>query len=234
MRLATWNCQLDLGYKWEAMEALGADVITVQECGSRTEEQAESRGWTCRWQVGRYRKGVAVLARLPDYRIEVRERSEPCLVSTIISGPDGLRLRFVGFWAMTPTHNGEDEYPQQATRMIQQLPDDGVDTVVAGDFNASSRNEHHLKNVDSLAVRGIVNAYNSSHGMDPAAPWHHATSYHHRQPSRPYHMDYVFVPDRWLIESVEVGTFEEYVQRRLSDHVPVIVTVSAGQNGVGS
>jgi endonuclease/exonuclease/phosphatase family metal-dependent hydrolase len=39
-------------------------------------------------------------------------------------------------------------------------------------------------------------------------------------------MDYVFVPERWRLEAVEVGAFEDYTERGLSDHVPVIVTVS--------
>jgi endonuclease/exonuclease/phosphatase family metal-dependent hydrolase len=228
VRLATWNSHSSLGSKWGAVEALDADVITVQECGPGTKDQVEGRtGWTCEWQVGRYRKGVAVLARYP-YEIEIREGAEPCLVSTMISGRNGLRFRFVGFWAMTPTHSEDDGYPQQATRMIEQLPHDGIPTVVAGDFNASSRNVHHLKNVERLAALGMVSAYHSFHDTDHRAPWLHATSYHHWQKSLPFHMDYVFVPDRWLIETVEVGTFENYPGRRLSDHVPIVASLSPG------
>jgi len=204
--------------------------MTIQECGADTCAQATSqRGWTCEWQAGRYRKGLAVLARDP-YRIALRERSQPCLISTIVLGPGELRVRFVGFWAMTPSRGGSDTYPQQATELIGQLPGDGIPTVVAGDFNASWRNAHHLRNVASLAARGLVNAYNSFYELAANARLAHPTSYFQWNRARPYHMDFVFVPESWSIRSVEVGSFEDYPARGLSDHVPVIVSASNGDS----
>jgi hypothetical protein len=217
MRIATWNCETGLHPpSWAAIEALKADVLTVQECLSEACEQAKRLGWTCKWQVGRVRKGVAVLARRP-YRIHTLERSEPCVISTLISGPEGSRFRFVGFWAMTP--HGGDSYPQQATRLIEQLPDDGISTVIAGDFNASSRNAHHLKNVQRLADLQLVSAYHSFHQIDQTGDWPDPTSYHQQHQLKRYHMDYVFVPETWRIQSVKVGSFKDYVERGLSDHV---------------
>jgi endonuclease/exonuclease/phosphatase family metal-dependent hydrolase len=101
-------------------------------------------------------------------------------------------------------------------------------TVIAGDFNASSRNEHHLRNVESLAARGLVSAYHSHRRIEHAGAWADATSYHHRQASSRHHMDYVFVPADWSIRDVEVGSFDEYMGRRLSDHVPIVVSVHPG------
>lgn len=222
MRLATWNCQTGLDSNWGAVEALDADVLVVQECGPGTPAQAaEQDGWTCEWQPGGWDKGLAVLARSP-YRIETKEPSEPFFISTVISGPD--RFRFVGFWAMTPKFAGY-EYPQQATRLIEQLPDDDVPTVVAGDFNAS-KSQPHLTNVRSLAALGLVSAYHAFHSLDHSADEVHATSYHHWQDSRPHHMDFVFVPADWRILSVEVGSFDDYPGRGLSDHTPVLVSIS--------
>ena len=223
MRLATWNCQTSLDSNWDALEELGADVITVQECGSGTTEQAARRdGWTCEWQAGGWEKGLAVLARSP-YRIETREPSEPFAVSSVITGPE--RFRFVGFWAMTESFAGH-LYPQQATRVIEQLPDDGVPTVVAGDFNASKSPEH-LGNARRLAALGLVSAYHAYHDIDHSAEEVHPTSYHRWQESSPFHMDFVFVPAEWRVQSVEVGTFNDYSRPGgLSDHVPVVVSVS--------
>ncbi len=234
MRLATWNCQTGLESNWSVVEELGADVLTIQECGDDTcAEVTSQRGWTCEWQAGRYRKGLAVLAQDP-YRIAVREHSQPCLISTIVVGPGELRFRFVGFWAMTPSRGGTDTYPEQATELIGQLPDDGTPTVVAGDFNASWRNHHHLRNVASLAARGLVNAYNSFYKIADDARPDHPTSYFQWDRARPYHMDFVFVPDSLPIRSVEVGSFEDYPGRGLSDHVPVIVSVSTEAGSAGA
>lgn len=224
MRLGTWNCQTSLGSKWDAVEALNADVLAIQECGPNTRDQVTGHdGWTCEWQMGTYRNGLAVLAHAP-YRIEIREEpSEPFFVSTVVSGPD--RFRFVSFWARTPTFVG-DEYPRQAARLIDQLQHDGIPIVIAGDFNASSRNEDHLGNVEILRSRGLVSAYHSFHGIAHTDAWNDATSYHHRREANPHHMDYVFVPAHWSIKFVEVGTYQDFPGKGLSDHAPVVVTVA--------
>lgn len=221
MRLATWNCQTGLDSNWSAVEALDADVLTVQECGSGTREQAADRGLMCVWHAGGWDKGLAVLVRSP-YVIEAVEPSEPFFISAVIAGPD--RFRFVGFWAMTPKFAGY-AYTRQATRLIEQLPDDGVPTVVAGDFNAS-KSPQHLKNLRRLKALGLVSGYHAWNGVDHKAADKEPTSYFQWRKSRPYHMDFVFVPETWSIRSVDVGTFDDYSRPGgLSDHVPVVVSI---------
>ena len=68
----------------------------------------------------------------------------------------------------------------------------------------------HLANVERLKARGSVSAYHTFYGIDHDGTWQHATSYHQWQESKPHHMDYVFVPEAWSIQNVDVGTFEEY------------------------
>jgi endonuclease/exonuclease/phosphatase (EEP) superfamily protein YafD len=60
---------------------------------------------------------------------------------------DGAQFRFVGFWAMTPSY-AKLSYTRQGTQLLTWLPDDGVSTIVAGDFNAS-KSSPHLGNVAS-------------------------------------------------------------------------------------
>jgi exonuclease III len=233
VRLGTWNCQTGLDANWGAVEALDAHVLTVQECGSNTKAQAEERGWKCEWQPGRWHKGLAVLAR-PPYRIESREASEPTdpfYISTLISGPDSDPFRFVGFWAMSPKDVGIG-YTRQATRLIERLPRDGVPTVVGGDFNAS-KSQEHLANLQSLRALGLTSAYHRFHGVEHSAKEINPTSYYRWRESRPFHMDFVFVPVSWSIEVVDVGTFDHYSQPGgMSDHVPVVVSVSPGPPAV--
>jgi endonuclease/exonuclease/phosphatase family metal-dependent hydrolase len=228
MRLATWNCQTGLGPAWKVIEDLEADVITLQECGPDTLQQVEERdGWTGAWQHGRYEnRGVAVLAHAP-YELDSTEWSDPGMLSALVKGPNPERLRFVGFWAMTPVQ-ADDKDPQQATDLLRKLPDDGMPTVVAGDFNASWKNAHHLRNVEALSERSLVNAYNTFHGIGDDVEPTDPTSYFQWSESRPYHMDFVFVPRLWEIKDVHVGSYADYPGLRLSDHVPVVVTVLAG------
>jgi len=225
MRLATWNSQPGIARNWETIKGFNADILTVQECEPDTKVFVEGNaGWTCEWQVGRHQNGVAVLAR-DTYRIEDVERSGRCYLSTIVGGPDGYRLRFVGFWAMTPT-SPEDDYPQQAKELIEWLPRDELTTVLAGDFNASSRNPQHVRNVASLGARGLVNAYDAFYEAPASYPGDHPTSYHQWDEARPHHMDYVFIPSNWRIEDVQIGTYADYSATKRSDHMPVTVVSS--------
>ena len=120
----------------------------------------------------------------------------------------------------------EDDYPQQAKQLIESLPWDEVATMVAGDFNASSRNDQHVENVAALGARGLTNAYEAVYGVPAAYPGDHATSYHQWKQTQPHHMDYVFIPSGWAVEDVQIGTYAEYAATRRSDHMPVtVVTV---------
>jgi endonuclease/exonuclease/phosphatase family metal-dependent hydrolase len=131
---------------------------------------------------------------------------------------------------MTPT-GVEDTYPQQASDLVDRLPDDDIPTIVAGDFNASWRNDHHLRNVEVLAGRGLVNAYDALHGIPPGGKPEDATSFFRRSELVPHHMDFVFVPMEWWIAAVEIGAFKDYVATGVSDHVPVVVAVSLDPAG---
>jgi endonuclease/exonuclease/phosphatase family metal-dependent hydrolase len=80
----------------------------------------------------------------------------------------------------------------------------------------------------------LVNAYNSFYKIADDGRPDHPTSYFQWNRASPYHMDFVFVPESWSIRSVEVGSFEDYPGRGLSDHVPVIVSVSTEAGGAGA
>jgi endonuclease/exonuclease/phosphatase family metal-dependent hydrolase len=123
---------------------------------------------------------------------------------------------------MTPT-GPEDSYPQQAKELIELLPRDELPTVVAGDFNASSRNAQHVENVASLGARGLKSAYDDFFGAPHTYPGDHPTSYHQWNEGLPHHMDYVFLPSRWKVQDVRVGTYAEYSATKRSDHMPMTV-----------
>ncbi len=75
MRLATWNCQTGLETNWGLVEALNADVLTVQECGPGMAEQvARLDGWTCEYQAGRWGRGLGVLATPHDDEVPAPTR----------------------------------------------------------------------------------------------------------------------------------------------------------------
>jgi endonuclease/exonuclease/phosphatase family metal-dependent hydrolase len=226
MRLATWNCQPGLEAHWDAIDELDADVLAIQEARAGTPDLvAQHEGWTCIWREGKYFPGLAVLVREP-FEIETEEPSEPFAISALVTGPE--RFRFINFWAMTPDNVGGLSYTQQARRIIEQLPREGVPTVVAGDFN-HSKHPPHLENVRELNARGLVSAYHSHHSADHLDEEKEMTRYGGGPDKRAYHIDLVFVPDSWAITNVEVGTYDP--ERLRGDHVPVVVTIGSTQHG---
>ena len=212
------------------MPSLGANVLSLQEFGPETKAEVESmEGWSCEWQKGRYDvKGIAVLAHCPFEIVEV-EFSFPCAISTRIRRPDAADFRFVGFWGMTPIDMPTDDYPMQAREVIHLACADDLPTVIAGDFNAKWLNADHQDNVAALTSHGLVEAYHEFHDMDMASDdWNDATLYWYWSRHRRYHMDYIWLPSDWPVLDVEVGSYETYVEPRISDHVPVAVTVGPG------
>lgn len=141
----------------------------------------------------------------------------------MIDGP--YRFRFVGFWAMSPTSK-TDGYPSQAADLIGRLPSDGLPTWITGDFNASYRNAQHLRNVERLQELGLVSAYDADRALAHHAREPDPTSFHQWQQDQLYHMDYLFVRERWTISEVTIGAFGEYaLPGGVSDHMPIVATI---------
>jgi endonuclease/exonuclease/phosphatase family metal-dependent hydrolase len=106
--------------------------------------------------------------------------------------------------------------------------------VVAGDFNQNSswdrpsRVHNHGRNVELMRQLGLVSAYHHYfkviHGGEP-----HSTHYWHYQTETDsiFHIDYCFVPEGWLkrISRVQLGEVKDWIDTRLSDHVPLVVDV---------
>ncbi len=217
LRLGTWNCPSGLAANWGILEELDVDVVTVQECNHTTVRQARDHGWSCGWLPGPgASKGLAVLARAP---FEITDHSSPepfFIAATIEGGP--MPFTFVGFWAMDPAYAG-GSYVQQGTRLIGHLAADGLPVVVAGDFNAE-KSKGHLRNVEALRELGLVSAYHQHRGLEHTEKEPEPTYFWRWKEDQPFHCDFVFVPATWPIESVTVGTFDDYIGRRhLSDHV---------------
>jgi endonuclease/exonuclease/phosphatase family metal-dependent hydrolase len=102
-------------------------------------------------------------------------------------------------------------------------------TVVLGDFNSNvlwnhlhSPGRNHTALVQACARLGLISAYHHHFGEEHGKETR-ATSYFQWKRSRPYHIDYCFVPGAWAshLVSVEVGSYEQWAD--LSDHRPVIV-----------
>jgi exodeoxyribonuclease III len=224
MRLLTWNlCRGSLHSKGHAVVSLGFDVAVLQEV-SKPHEQAGHVLW-----FGRNpRLGMAVLSS-DQYILRELPRSEdiPELVVPIdVRGPRNFILLAV--WTLRQKHF---RYIRAASKAIDHYSSffDSGPVVMLGDFNANKIwDSHHPPDlnfssmVTRLQQRGLVSAYHH-HRTQAFGSETDATFYLQWNQSKPYHIDYCFLPRTWAddIVRVEVGDFEQW--KTVSDHRPLLV-----------
>ena len=144
-----------------------------------------------------------------------------------VTGPKTFHLLAV--W----DHNDREEGLNKRRGPLLRALDDSSkfcqhdDLVVAGDFNNNplwdkpNGPNNMSKIARELMDRGLESLYHHKTGL-PFGAEVQGTYWHYRK--HPYHIDYIFAPERWLknLISFEIGTFEDWCQTGLSDHVPLI------------
>jgi endonuclease/exonuclease/phosphatase family metal-dependent hydrolase len=102
--------------------------------------------------------------------------------------------------------------------------------VVAGDFNSNkvfdtARIQHtHSGVVSRLESLGVFSAYHAHHREDQGRE-SRPTFYMYRHADKPYHLDYVFLPNAWrsAVREVVVGAHARWEQH--SDHMPLTIDI---------
>ncbi len=229
MRIVTWNCAGALRRKTAAIDALGADVLVVQECedparsGPDYAEWAGSHAWTGILK----HKGIGVFAR-NGATIEILDWDDGGLAHFLPVRIDG-RLDLLAVWtqAVVPsTWSYIGQFWQYLQRHRARL---GPDALICGDLNSNAiwdrktRHWNHSDCVRELDESGFVSLYHLASGERQGAETR-PTFFLHRNPAKPFHLDYVFahsgrVPSEW--SGLRVGDAAEWLT--LSDHMPVII-----------
>jgi endonuclease/exonuclease/phosphatase family metal-dependent hydrolase len=130
----------------------------------------------------------------------------------------------VNLWAHpSPTY---EAFVLDALRAVKESLKAETQLVVVGDFNSTPA---RLRGAHSQLMKvmdedlSLVSAYHAHHSV-PTGGEAHPTHYWQWKQTKPFHIDYVFVPKAWSaqVRSVEVGTFDGW---RDSDHRPVVVDI---------
>ncbi len=242
MRIVVWNCAMRLrGEKLNALEDLQPDIAIVPECESPQRlwgKQPLLAPIPMEWIGDNEHKGLGVLAfngyrikRHPDYGPSLR-----WMLPVDVRGPVNFHLLAV--WAMNhriPRTEDEDlsGQPLEAVEHYCAFLAEGP-ALVAGDFNNNvkwdkgKKATNHAHVVAGLERLGLASAYHVGrgelHGKESLATLHRRD----RKPDGPkYHVEYCFMPLEWCsrLREIEVGAFDAWVGKGLSDHVPLIVDV---------
>ncbi len=244
MRLVTWNCNMALHRKLDALRRLKPDVAVVSECAEPrvVAERAgvETLEADSVW-IGRNRhKGLAVFG-FNGYRLNLDERyqaSHRFVAPVRVEGK--MRFNLLAVWAQNfsagITRKRQPGPMRLALRRYREFLTE-CDAVVAGDLNNNCIWDkpgwlmNHAHTVDVLRHCAMTSVYHHVTGESfgeestPTIYWRNRTKH-----GPTYHLDYIFAPDSWLATecAMQVGTFEDWCGTKLSDHVPLVVDFRYG------
>ena len=217
--------------KREVLYALKPDVAVIPECSQDAAKLCTEDGYSTCWWGEKKNKGLAVIAAKP-WTLEVgRPPTQRWIAPVTVKG--AIDFLLVAVWACPVGQVKELNYIGQVYEAIKKHNhwfSDHLPTVFCGDFNSNAtwdrarKKRNHTAVVTMLEQKDVLSAYHAffseEHGEE-TKPTHY---FWHRK-SKPFHIDYVFLPRKWIpTAKVTVGTYRKW--RSLSDHVPLIVDFS--------
>jgi len=231
LRIVTWNCAMALARKAPSLLALRPDIAVVQECSKKSVDDLQSHGFSGLWFGGANpNKGLAVFCS-KEFSLQAGSKLFGKWVVPVRVHGAMVDFNLLAVWACAVGTNRADNYIGQVFRCLEEHGGwfDKTPVVAAGDFNSNSQwdanrpGRNHTEVVRLFDSHGLISAYHAHHEEKQGTETH-PTYYFYRHQDKPFHIDYVFVPKRWRLRSVEVGSFREW--GHLSDHVPVVIDVS--------
>lgn len=221
MRIVTWNCcRGDTDAKAKLLSWYAPDITLLQECSRQLSADTEA----CLWEGAAEKPGVAIVVGA-GFTV-TRGPRDPMISHSVfpfIVESAQSRLNVVAVWAMP-----EPNYVAAIQAGLDAYGDfiRSGSTIIAGDFNsgptlkASGAAEAHAELCRRLGQDfGLASSFHAATGGVQAVEA--GTYFHKRDKSRPYHIDYCFVPREWASRLlVRLGGVDEYTE---SDHRPIFV-----------
>jgi len=230
VRIVTWNCNGVFRRKLEAVDALNADVLVIQEC----EDPAQSSGDYLKW-AGDYlwtgydkNKGIGIFPRKgqsvepldwpgKEYQLFLPARIDRIhsLIGVWTQNCKPATLSYIGqFWHFMQLNKGRFD----------------LNTCILGDFNSNSRwdSEHatqsHTAAVERFRKLGMGSAYHEFSG-EPQGAERHPTFWFRKNKRTVYHLDYAFLSRPLLskLRNVVIGHSDDWLSS--SDHAPVLLEI---------
>lgn len=230
MRLIVWNCHQGFDRKASLLADLCPDIAVIPECANpslpKLARVLTKYGVTqTAWHGNNQQKGLGVFIFNNFVEAESIET-----LGGMFSIKIDLNLRekigLIALWTQNPG------YVEEAHKTVEEYKNllVGKNVIVAGDFNSnkiwdSKRTLNHSALVMRLRNEfSLESAYHHYFGEEQGQE-SRATLYFTYNEKKPYHIDYVFVPQKWLskIKSVELGEFKTW--KHASDHCPLILEI---------
>ena len=197
------------------------DVVFLQECAP-----AETLPLAGQFAARRIntRKAIALGTPHDGYRlVEARSRARAgqAFVCASVQGP--VSFTALGIWGQTPHYVNDvirtlaayDDVLRSGPSVVMGDLNSGTDLNKPGDPSAG-----HARLLAGFNDLGLVSAYHAFHRVAHGREVH-PTYRHLRNPRRPWHIDFCFVPAGWEgnLKHVDVIDGDDWAGR--SDHLPL-------------
>jgi len=218
--------------KRELLYWLRPDIAVISECSRDSMLLCRREGFDTCWWGENKNKGLGVLVAEP-WALEPGCRPGQKWIAPVrIHGPHEFLL--VSVWACPVGNERERNYVGQIQEAIVRHPKwftAETPTVICGDFNSNTvfdpgrKKRSHSRVVQLLAERGLVSAYHAFFSEPHGAETRPTYYFWHRE-ERPFHLDYIFLPSKWMkcVTDFKIGTHGQW--RPASDHVPIQVDIA--------
>jgi exodeoxyribonuclease III len=240
MRILTWNCQGAFRKKYERIAKLVPDLAVIQEC-----EHPDKLTWkngtppsSLLWFGEKPSKGLGIFSwtDLTFHALEGFDTGIRYCVPLEVSAP--YHFRIVAVWAMDHRKDNLSYSAQvyQAVSLYREFIT-GADTVFLGDFNSSKRTTpksrigNHTTLSTTLDDLWLESAYHHTFHEKQGRETQ-GTFFRGRDVQKPTHIDYAYIPVRWLrrLQKAVVGNPAEWLS--VSDHCPLWVDIQEKEYGV--
>lgn len=232
MKIITWNCNGALRKKIEFLDSFGSDICIIQECEDPSQSNDNNyKKWAENylWVGDNKNKGLGIFAK-SELKIEKLNWEEtyrgqkvkyflPCLVNS--------KLIILGVWAHK-NNSPNFGYIGQFWKYLQINKDKLNDAIIAGDFNSNKiwdqadRWWNHSDVVNELKEIGLESIYHKYLKEDQGRELQ-PTFYLQKNISKPYHIDYVFMPNN-NINDAKINVYNNLHEAlNFSDHLPIVV-----------
>jgi exodeoxyribonuclease-3 len=225
LRFIAWNCHHgSVQARLAELARFAPAIVFLQECQPGVPLPLPGSCVACRVNA---RKGIALASLDAAYQITpLRRRPNRgrAIVAATVTGP--ISFTALGIWGQGPRYADDVMRTLDAyRRLLGSAP-----AVVLGDLNSGSNltrqqpSKGHARILAALEDCGLVSAYHAFHNV---AHGHeaHPTYRHQRNVTKPWHIDFCFVPAAWVgnLRAVEVIDGEEWPKK--SDHLPLRVEI---------
>lgn len=227
VRVVAWNCCGGFWKKADQLRSLQPDIAIISEVLQSNLSALGPDAQTA-WIGDEGVKGLAIVG-FNGWRITPTVSCEERLFLPAEATRGGVRLQLVGVHLLPAP-----DYVSPTLRALEGLSAAlaGERVLLAGDFNQSvgfdprrSEGRQFATVVRRLGDLGLLSLWHDHRGEVHGAE-SSPTIFHQHSEAKPYHVDYMFgsAALRTALSAVELGSYQDWVAAKFSDHVPLVAT----------